>query len=99
MPLRIKLHSIPPGLRRPGNLARTARFGKPTRTAAQQTESTSFAPRVILPDPKISEAREALSRAIRERIDDLKRLVSEAAEPAEAEYWQKILWGLEGGHE
>jgi hypothetical protein len=94
--MRVKLHSIPPANRKPGSLARTARFGKPARPAAQQTESTSFKPRVILPDPRGREAREQFYQAIRKRAADLERLIQEAPEPEEARFWQGFLQRLKG---
>jgi len=96
MPLGVKLYSIPPANRRPGSLARVARFGKPVRTAAQETESTSFAPRAIQPDPRIRAAREQLYQAIAKRVADLERLIQDAIEPEEVQHWQELLRRLRG---
>lgn len=83
MPTRLR--SIPPANRRPGSLARVAKFSKPVRSAAQGTESTSFKPRMIAPDPRIKES------ATQERIADLERLIREASDPEQAEFWQRLL--------
>lgn len=87
----MKLRSIPPANRKPGSLARTAKFAKPTRPAVQQAESTSFAPRAIQPDPRIKAAREQFYLAIRKRIADLEGLIQEAVEPEEAKIWRELL--------
>jgi len=89
--LSIGLRSIPPANRRPGSLSRTARYGKPARATQQDTASTSFRPRVVLPDPRLQVAREAFCKALQKRVIDLERLITEAVNEEEADYWRGLL--------
>lgn len=92
----IGLRSIPPANRRQANLARVARHGKPSRAARQDTASTSFKPRVILPDPRTQAARGALQKALSNRARDLEELIADAADVTEAVVWRGLLKNLIG---
>lgn len=99
MPMRtaisIGLRTVPPVNRQSGSLVRIARFGKPARLAQQNTTSTSFRARVILPDPRIEAARRAFHKAVTKRIADLEILISESVNEQEADHWRSLLRNLE----
>lgn len=99
------LRSIPPANRRMGSLNRLSSMrsatgrgmvfvGSARPPAGEQPGSSAspeFSPRVIAPDAQVQRQRAAWRQALAAKVQQLERLLVEAALPEEAAFWKAEL--------
>ena len=101
--LAMRLHSIPPTNRRPGTLARLSSMRAAGRVGlsigsmgagpSARPADVDASPRfhVIVPDGQAERERAVFRRTIAEKLRQLERLIAEAANSEEMQFWQREL--------